>query len=631
LASLPRSADRSTLAVVMIGLAVVAVGAFLVHDLHRAQQQAQRMYAGSVKGLDVIGELQYHTQEARRSMLYALTTSDSNQQVEYADESRAADAQATQLIHEYRRLTRSPEEITACDQLVTDWQAYLGNRDKVIAAILEGSLKEAVGHLHAGLAAFNLVRRDLQRIKSLCDTQAERQLAGVNALFHRSLVQLSLILAVMILATGYTMRAVQRGRLLRAVQMSEARKSAILNNALDCVITIDHEGRVTEFNPAAEKTFGYSRADAIGQAMADLIVPPDQREAHRRGLARYLATGQTTYLDRRLELTAIRKDGTEFPVELAVTRISGDGPPSFTAFLRDLSERKRAEAELRQAHQQLLETSRQAGMAEVATGVLHNVGNVLTSVNVAATLLSERLRKSRLGNLEKVGALLREHADDLGAFFTHDPKGKALPDYLVKLAEHWKAEEANMLEELGLLTKNIAHIKEIVAMQQSYAKVSGLIESLSVAELVEDALNLNAAAFKRHDIRVERDYQPVPPAAVDKHKVLQILVNLMQNAKYAMEEAGRPDKVLRVGITQPDSHRLAITVADNGVGIPPENLTRIFAHGFTTRRDGHGFGLHSGALAAQELGGNLTAHSDGPGQGATFTLVLPLAKEALAA
>jgi signal transduction histidine kinase len=180
-----------------------------------------------------------------------------------------------------------------------------------------------------------------------------------------------------------------------------------------------------------------------------------------------------------------------------------------------------------------------------------------------------------------------------------------------------------MLTELDHLRKNVDHIKDIVAMQQSYAKTSGVIEVMSIPDLLEDALRMNAGSLARHDIELARDYQARPVVALDKHKVLQILVNLIRNAKYACDETGRTDKCITLRITA-DGRSVSIAVGDNGVGIPAENLTRIFNHGFTTRATGHGFGLHSGALAAKGMGGSLTVHSAGPGQGATFVLTLPL-------
>jgi signal transduction histidine kinase len=192
------------------------------------------------------------------------------------------------------------------------------------------------------------------------------------------------------------------------------------------------------------------------------------------------------------------------------------------------------------------------------------------------------------------------------------------------LAEHLANEQVDGIKELEDLTKNIDHINDIVTMQQTYARVSGCAETVQPTELAEDALRMNISALARHDIEVIRDYERLlPEIVVDRHKVLQILINLVRNAKYACDEVERPDKRMTVRVFQ-EANRITISVADNGIGIPAENLTRIFNHGFTTRKNGHGFGLHSGAIAARELGGALHAHSDGPRQGATFTLELPL-------
>ena len=160
-------------------------------------------------------------------------------------------------------------------------------------------------------------------------------------------------------------------------------------------------------------------------------------------------------------------------------------------------------------------------------------------------------------------------------------------------------------------------------MQQSYARGTGVVEILSVEDLVEDSIRMNAASFSRHEVNVTREISSVPPLQTDRHKVMQILVNLLSNAKHALDQS-EGDRRMTVRVTQNQEGQLEIAVMDNGTGIAPENLTRIFSHGFTTKKQGHGFGLHSGALAAKELGGTLKAHSDGPGRGATFTLTLPL-------
>jgi signal transduction histidine kinase len=283
----------------------------------------------------------------------------------------------------------------------------------------------------------------------------------------------------------------------------------------------------------------------------------------------------------------------------------------------------RARAEFEEAHQALVRASRQAGMAEVASSVLHNVGNVLNSVNVSANLLGERIRTSKASGLARVAAMLEEQGDQLGSFIASDDRGKRLPSYLAQLSSQLLADREAALEELASLVTSVEHIKDIVRMQQSYATLGGVVESVAVADVVKDSVRLNAEAFSRHGVTLACEFEEVPAITVDKHRVLQILVNLIRNAKYACEDSGRSDKRITIRVTR-CALGVAIAVVDNGVGIPTENMTRIFSHGFTTRASGHGFGLHSAGLAAQELKGSLRVASDGPGCGATFTLELPI-------
>jgi PAS domain S-box-containing protein len=345
----------------------------------------------------------------------------------------------------------------------------------------------------------------------------------------------------------------------------------------------------------------------MNKRMAEIVLPVALRDG--------LWEGEGAFLHR---------NGREIPVSMVLlARKGANGEVDiFYTVSRDITKGKAAETELAGLHKQLLDTSREAGMAEVATNVLHNVGNVLNSVNVSTGLIVESVKKSRVSSLARVVTLLQEHAHDLGAFVTNDSRGKHVPAHLAQLSEHLRAEQGANVRELDLLRRNVDHIKEIVTMQQSYAALGGMKEMVKVVNLVEDSLRINEGAFSRHELEVIREFENVPPLNVEKHKILQILVNLLRNAKYACQDSERADKRLTVRVANDDG-RVKISVEDNGVGIPPENLTRIFNHGFTTRKDGHGFGLHSGAVAAKEMGGSLTVHSDGPGRGATFTLELP--------
>ncbi|UVM51667.1 GHKL domain-containing protein [Pseudomonas sp. B21-015] len=280
--------------------------------------------------------------------------------------------------------------------------------------------------------------------------------------------------------------------------------------------------------------------------------------------------------------------------------------------------------ELKDTQSELLDTARQAGMAEIATNVLHNVGNVLNSVNISADLVTRKLRSSKALGLGRAMQLINEHQSDLGTFLTQDEKGKLLPGYLNQLVDAIALEQQGMADELAQLSKSVDHIKDIVATQQSYAGAGSLMEPLHINELLEDALRMNAGALTRHHVTVVKEYGDVPQVMGDKHRLLLILINLISNAKYAMSDLSNRQRQMTLGVKVVEGTILQISVKDDGEGIAPENMTRIFAHGFTTRKEGHGFGLHSCALAAIEMNGHLTVHSDGPGKGALFTLQIPL-------
>ncbi|MFB0553893.1 MAG: PAS domain S-box protein [Phycisphaerae bacterium] len=290
---------------------------------------------------------------------------------------------------------------------------------------------------------------------------------------------------------------------------------------------------------------------------------------------------------------------------------------------KDITERKQAEAELKAAQEKLIETAHRAGMAEVAADVLHNVGNVLNSINVSTTVIREKVTSSELANLEKVASIINEHTDDLGTFLTEDPQGKHIPVYLTEVSKCLTDEQTDIIDKLKVLTENVQHIKDIVGMQQDYTKVSGVEVQTSLSKLVEDAIQINSAGLERHGTRLIREFEELGDVEIDKQKALQILVNLINNAKYALSSSNREEKLLTIQIYKHCEDRFRIEVADNGVGISEDNLTKIFSYGFTTKKDGHGVGLHSSALAAKEMGGTLTVYSDGVGQGATFTLELP--------
>ncbi len=416
----------------------------------------------------------------------------------------------------------------------------------------------------------------------------------------------------------------ERTRAEEALRESEQRFLDVLHAADDAILLIDAETFV-DCNDATARMLRYACRDDFLMTHPSELSPPEQPD----GRSSFEKAGEMirTAFEKgfhRFEWMHRKADGEDFPVEVSLTPITYQGKAILHCLWRDLTERKQAQAERNRLQEKLLETSRLAGMAEVATGVLHNVGNVLNSVNVSAQVVADRVRTSRIAGLAKANALMDQHTEDLGTFITEDERGRHLPGYLHQLSDQLHGERDSVLEELGALMQNIEHIKEIVSMQQSYATKSGVTMQVSFADLVEDALKANDASLLRHEVELLREYEELPQVTTDKHKVLQILVNLISNAKHALIASDSTKKQITLRAGRSGEDRVIVEVQDNGVGIPTENQTRIFQHGFTTKKNGHGFGLHSSALAAKELGGSLTVHSDGPGHGATFSLTLPV-------
>lgn len=397
----------------------------------------------------------------------------------------------------------------------------------------------------------------------------------------------------------------------------------LMDNIPDALYAKDTEFRKILANTADARNAGCKSADElIGKNDFDLF-PRELAERYVADDRAVIQKGEPVHW--REEYVFDDKGEKRWLITSKIPMRSADGTIiGLVGIGRDVTPLKEAEKKIDAIHKDLVRASRVAGMAEVATSVLHNVGNVLNNINVSTTVILDRLAKLKVNRLFELARLLRENRADLPRFLSTDPRGQHIVGFMELLAENLDEERIALRMEVDQLALKIDHIKQIVAMQQNYAQVAGVVEKVPLLDIIEDAISIHSGAYVRHGITTKRQFESSPIVFVDRHKVLQILGNLLSNAKYACDASTEEEKAVIVRVEGLPENRARIEVKDNGMGIAPENLTRIFGQGFTTRKDGHGFGLHSSALAAKEIGGTLTVHSDGPGKGATFTLEIAI-------
>jgi PAS domain S-box-containing protein len=407
------------------------------------------------------------------------------------------------------------------------------------------------------------------------------------------------------------------------VKERTAELDQIFNTAADGMQVVDLHYHVLRVNDTLARLTGRKKEDMIGRKCYEIL---NSSLCHTENCPLREILKKKASRVQILETKKRRADGTEFTCIVSATSFLGPRGEmiGIVEDISDISELKQTEAELRTTQKRLIEAAHKAGMAEVASGVLHNVGNVLNSINISTSILKEKMSNSKIQNLNKVVQMISEHRGDLGTFLTTDERGKHIPTYLTEVAKVILDEQTTVVDRLQSLAMHVEHIKQIITAQQGYARMGGTEVLTTVNEIIEDAVEINNASLEKYGLSLKLEYAELPEVRIDRQRVLQILVNLISNSKEALLEVDRKEKWLRIRSYQNQEDRLRIEVVDNGIGISRDNMTKIFQHGFTTKEKGHGFGLHSSALAAQEMGGSLAVYSEGLGHGSTFTLELPL-------
>lgn len=398
-------------------------------------------------------------------------------------------------------------------------------------------------------------------------------------------------------------------------QLDASSLHAILGHAPAFIYVMDlsfHVLYMNRFQPP------YTAEDTIGQHIDKFFTPEVAAYSHRF-YDKVIETGE----DQSLEYYVDFPDGVRrwYYTRLAAMRDAAGKVSGIICNTTEVSAQKQAEQQLKALQAELVAASRRAGMAEVITGVLHNIGNVLNSITVSATVAMEHANLAHVELLGRTVKLIEEHAGDLGAFLTGDPRGRKVPALLAQLTAQLRAGQSAARAELERLMEQVGIIRSTIEAQQSMAKPREVLEATSLEDIVERAVSMFRIDFELKSIEHSVSVESAGRLMIDRQATLQILVNLLRNAVDALVAVEGPRRLEVKAYTSGDS--LHFEVTDNGCGIAEENVVRIFQYGFTTKERGHGFGLHTSAISAQAMGGSLEASSDGPGHGARFLLTLP--------
>ncbi|MCP4750524.1 MAG: GHKL domain-containing protein [Proteobacteria bacterium] len=392
----------------------------------------------------------------------------------------------------------------------------------------------------------------------------------------------------------------------------------------DGAIILDRSGRVAEMNRPAAQLLNFGSGGPTEVHVNDLK------------LASY--SFEDDFSDREM---AIVGNDREHVVLLSQISLLQSGVLSGKlVILKDISERKRAEDEigklneqlahrvevstvaLKDAREELVQREHKTEMANITSETLHNVKNILNSIKTSSSLLRENLYSASIKGFRKANALLRENMDSLENFIANESKGKMLMEYYLKLEESFDSEIAESADHIKRVMYKLDAVENIIVTQQEYAGHS-LIDEVVVTDVLEDALTMQMGALEKYGISVEKSFAVTPKIKIQKIKFIHILINLIKNAWEAMLDVPVENRTLQLSILDKDSF-VQIKVADTGSGISPKNLEKMFSRGFTTKKDGHGFGLHSCMAYMKEMGGTINAESEGEGKGSAFTLEFPV-------
>ncbi len=512
--------------------------------------------------------------------------------------------------------------------------------------VIAGNRQQALELIELALEyqtqVFDIVDRMLELQKKKNDKIVEQSRLSKQAA-SRTVTLLSVVVVVLIFVSSlYILRRISQQAW--HIENEGMKFKALIEGSMDSVLVLENN-QIIDANENALAMFSVNNIEDLGDIDSDFVnrFRIDEKESHSIPISEAIKQAKVG-VKKRYHWFFSNIYDVEISVDVEITAIDLRGKELIQVVIRDVTEREvfqktlkelnegleikvneRTE-ELKDLNSKIATVARSAGMAEVASGVLHNVGNVLNSINVSTSVLKEKIRNSKVLSLSKVSDLLNENKSDLCNFIENDEKGKFIIPYIEKLASQIEVDQKNQIKELDCLGDNIDHIKTIISMQQAYAGGMGIVETILASQLFDDAVKINISSLNNNRVTLTYEYEVNEELTVDKHKVIQVLVNFISNAKYALMNNDVDNRNIVLGIKQYGKD-LEFSVKDNGVGIDDETMTRLFEFGYKKRKGGHGYGLHHSALMAKELNGDIKVHSEGKGKGAMFSLILPVKPE----
>jgi len=542
--------------------------------------------------------------------------------------------QALNLDKEEKRILNEQRELSFIS-VALQYEMY----ELKLKGEVDSAIEKLNQHLNIQKNVFSILDDLLDHQKNINNIDVIKARATKEETTRKVVLLSAVVVVIIFFMMTYMIQRLSRQAI--DIENEGVKFKALIEGSMDAILVLQRH-QIIDCNVNALSMFGMSSLKELNNIGLDYFSRFSEIKSSDNSDEIFSAVNNVLVdVKRRYKWVFVNNKGMSFPADVELTGVEIEGNKYVQMVIRDVTERENYQRKLQEANENLeqkihdrtyelkklnikmVDIARSAGMAEVASGVLHNVGNVLNSVNISTTIIKDKIKDDGLDSLDKLTELLVENKDNLARFFNNDEKGKYVIPYIEQLSKKIKLNKKSQLEEIDALVTNVDHIKNIISMQQTYSGNMGVIDKVKSSSVSEDAININISSINKNNISLVRSYRHDPVIAVDKHKLIQILVNLISNAKYAVMNSEKGEKIIIVKIKK-SGKNVIYSVEDNGIGIEEKDLKRIFEFGFKKRIGGHGYGLHHSSLMAKELGGDVSVESEGKGKGAVFKLTIPV-------